>query len=195
MNVTGTLPSNGDIFRSTAACRARPSLHSTVALQISIINFSSKRKKRNRSQFPAKWKVLSWSFKRWPHLAQPPTGTRDLRELSGPVAAASDLQAPLGLSSHTAFFPQSSGTTVSAGDRLYPELLADTTMAGQAEQRPPPAPPWVASQGHRHSLLHRGEGGEGFLQGEVGGVMPHTRKADEAPQITPVLISCCCCKK
>lgn len=30
--------------------------------------------KRNRSQFPAEWKVLSWSIKRRPRLAQPPTG-------------------------------------------------------------------------------------------------------------------------
>lgn len=36
----------------------------------------------------------------------------------------------------TACFPQSPGALVSALDHLYPELLADTMMAGQAEQRP-----------------------------------------------------------
>lgn len=87
--------------------------------------------------------MLSRSFQRWPHLAQPPTGTGGVRELSGPVTPASDLPAPPGLSSHSACFPQSPGASVSAQDHLYPELLADAMMAGPG--RAVPTPSWTTS--------------------------------------------------
>lgn len=92
-----------------------------------VIDFSSQRKKRNRSQFPAKRKALSWALKSWPRLAQPPTGTRVLRGLPGPVAASPRPPA--------AFSLRSPGTPgLSTG---HP---ADAVTAGQAGQHPPPAP-------------------------------------------------------